>query len=317
MSERSPNHRSHLDDARHNERRRQEYEQQQDHRDSGYDSQRRLLTEPVRYPGAEFLAQPNPDQHDYHDRYYPEPAQSTRWPAPERVEEVWMKEKSGKITFNDSDLQDVAYPKFSGGLRTTLLGAAGVVAMLALIGFLALSSLPDLSPQEIIAMDGYGGEQPTKTPFNLASLRDCNDVDDCAETIDTVDTTTTSNTQTAPVAPVVYTDEEPDSNELPLAVTTPVSGTQSEFIELQEIPAATGLAAIVTNFETPVIDQLTVLQQWSNVRSSPNTNSAILTSLARGTDVTLLRQTGEWFEVSVFDRREIVGYMHRSTVAPQ
>ena len=328
MSERSPNHRSHPDNTRHNERRSREHEQQQDRRDNGYqhDPQRRLLTEPVRYPGAEFLAEHQRSDHhqsDYHDRSYREPAtQSERWPAPERVEEVWMKEKSGKITFNDSDLQDVAYPKFSGGLSTTLAGAAGVTAMLALIGFLALSSLPDLSPQEIIAMEGYGGEQATKTPFNLASLRDCNDVHDCAEPIDTAITTSTNSAQTAPVAPVVYTDEVL-SDELPIADTTPLvveppAATQAEFTELQEIPAATSLAAIVTTFdEAPVADQLTVLRQWSNVRSSPNTNGAILTSLARGTDVTLLRQTGDWFEVSVFDRREIIGYMHRSTVTTQ
>ena len=135
-------------------------------------------------------------------------------------------------------------------------------------------------------------------------------------------TTSTNSTQTAPVAPVVYTDEVL-SDELPIADTTPLvveppAATQAEFTELQEIPAATSLAAIVTTFdEAPVADQLTVLRQWSNVRSSPNTNGAILTSLARGTDVTLLRQTGDWFEVSVFDRREIIGYMHRSTVTTQ
>ena len=89
----------------------------------------------------------------------------------------------------------------------------------------------------------------------------------------------------------------------------------TEYEALQEIPAATSIATISdTTNENRVIDRLRVSQQWSNVRSSPGANGDILTSLAIGTDVTVLRQTGEWFEVSVFDRKEIIGYMHRSTV---
>jgi len=48
---------------------------------------------------------------------------------------------------------------------------------LGLIGFLLLAllvygSLPELSPKEIVAMDGYAGEQPTKHIFNLQSIEE-------------------------------------------------------------------------------------------------------------------------------------------------
>jgi len=319
MSDRSHHHPSrHPNGVRYNDRDPQEHDRYRNHpdyRESDYRdyAHRPGPSEPVRYPGAEFLV----------DRR--RPATQSLGPASQAatgVEEVWMKEKSGRISFNDSDLADVAYPR-SKGFNVPLAGAGGVLAMLALIGFLALSSLPDLSPQEIIAMDGYGGEQATKTPFNLASLRDCNDVNDCAETMDapvatttTTIETTTGNLQPTEIAPVTYTDEAPIA--VTIAVEETPSATLSEFTDLQEIPAATSVATVSnTTYEAPAFEQLTVLRQWSNVRSSPAANGNILTSLAKGTDVTLLSQTGEWFEISVFDRTEIIGYMHRSTVIGQ
>ena len=49
---------------------------------------------------------------------------------------------------------------------------AGATLLAALfIGLLVYGSLPELSPEEIIAMDGYQGEQPTRHIFNLDSLR--------------------------------------------------------------------------------------------------------------------------------------------------
>jgi len=45
-------------------------------------------------------------------------------------------------------------------------------AVLLLIGLLIYASFPELSPEEIISMDGYEGEQPTKHIFNLQSLEE-------------------------------------------------------------------------------------------------------------------------------------------------
>jgi len=38
------------------------------------------------------------------------------------------------------------------------------------LALLAYGSLPELSPEEIVAMEGYAGEQPTKHIFNIHSL---------------------------------------------------------------------------------------------------------------------------------------------------
>lgn len=54
--------------------------------------------------------------------------------------------------------------------KGTMIGAG--VAFLLFLAMLAYGSLPELSPQEIVAMEGYAGEQPTKHIFNIHSLEE-------------------------------------------------------------------------------------------------------------------------------------------------
>lgn len=266
------------------------------------------------------------------DEPLPEYDDSYQTPPAHYEEDVWLREKHNRITFSDADLEDISHARHSN-LATTLAGFAGVVAMLGLIGFLALSSKPELSPQEIIAMEGYAGEQPTKTPFNLASLRDCEASDDCAE--DQRTTVTPTVATTAGITPITTTSST-DARVWVSSNTDSDSGyTDAGYAEFTEIPAATNsfstngqIQVTSTDSDTPGGDTgfsdtvfegggtLEVLQQWSNVRSAPNIDGEILVSLAQGKTVTRLSEVGQWVEVEV-DERGVIGYMHRSTVAPQ
>lgn len=306
-----------------------------------------------RYANHGYTGQDNRYADGYHQEYYDvqpesnyqEDASTTQLrPAtvpihgssriPDRIEEVWLKESRGRITFNESDLMDVSKPVALNKLKRTVSAIFGTAAMLGLIGFLALSSAPDLTPEEIIAMRGYAGEQSSKTPFNLASLRDCDDISECGEKfeVQTGEVQTGSNQTGSAQATERQTSNSytPDNQsttptrnsdttsaiEATLAATPVVTNTNlSDYDELKEIPAATLQVNADTSENTFTSDQLTVLKQWSNVRSSPDVQSEILTSLAEGTTVTLLSQTGNWFEVSAFKRREFIGYMHKSTLS--
>ena len=244
---------------------------------------------------------------------------------------VQIQKAQNRIRISDTDFMDVTRPKFSN-LGTTMAGFAGVTAMLGLIGFLAFSSMPEMSPTDIISMQGYSGEQTTKTPFNLAELRGCDNLNDCNENTTTAqhsdDTTTiasseqTNSVQTGleqtgseqagqPVESQTYA-----LNEIPLVTGHTVA--QPGTPELREVPATTTRYVNVSDngYSSIATDrQLQVSQQWSNVRNAPNMTGAIVKSLAQGTDVTVLSQTGNWFEIQVTNIPQIIGYMHQNTVS--
>ena len=249
---------------------------------------------------------PQPDyQPSYSEQNFPE------------SEEVWLKEKLSRISYNDHDLQDIKHAKHSTIMRT-MAGFAGLAGILGLIGFLAISSVPDLSPEEIIAMEGYAGEQTTKTPFNLASLRNCDAGADCSNAVNTEIIPITSTSDRTAGNPVTR-----NASEINIARNNSET-TDSPQENYREIPAAVSTAVSVTENKTAgrsttrspdfSNSDLVVLQQWSNVRGTPDINGEILTSLAKGANVIKISQAGSWIEVQVAGRKQVTGYMHRSTV---
>jgi len=240
-----------------------------------------------------------------------------------REQDVWLKEKQSRITFNDADLEDIAFAK-RGNLAANLAGYGGVIAMLGLVGLLAVSSLPELSAVDIIEMDGYAGEQPTKTTFNLASLHDCEAGAECAEIEKTniAPVTSGSSTQALPLAQTTTIDTTSASNsyaENNSAETFEYTEV-SQGISVQEIPAvivSTSPTVDALSGNTSSNESMVVLQQWSNVRGTPDIDGAILTSLATGKTVTPISLNGQWVEVRIDEKPSVTGYMHRSTIAPQ
>lgn len=269
---------------------------------------------------------------EHSDRSYASRQNATiRYEQPRTVappeQDVWLREKQSRITFNDSDLQDIEFIERSDRVRK-LATYGGVVAMIGLIVFLGFSSTPDLSPLEIIAADGYEGEQPTKTPFNLASLHDCEPGAECAKALESKVIPVVAKTTTV-IEPVTKTSTTIATQTSPAKVAetfiskgdAPLADNLAGNLEILEIAAAdTGLASTrvsSTNSESGLYDRLTVLQQWSNVRGTPDINGDILVSLDIGKTVTKLGETGQWIEVQVDERPSVTGYMHRSTIAAQ
>jgi len=70
---------------------------------------------------------------------------------------------------DERDLSDI--PRLRKRRPSVGLFAGGVLLAVLFVGLLVYGSLPELSPEEIVAMDGYQGEQPTRHIFNLDSLR--------------------------------------------------------------------------------------------------------------------------------------------------
>ena len=123
-------------------------------------------------------------------------------------------------------------------------------AVLLLIGLLIYASFPELSPEEIISMDGYEGEQPTKHIFNLQSLEE-------------------SKAMAKGIAPSVIDQQSSEPQ------------AEDESLTMSEAPAATSIQAPiqVPNEEPPIVEtvpleELPILEPEPEVQVPEITESA-------------------------------------------
>jgi|GEM_PF-6319777 len=112
--------------------------------------------------------------------------------------------------------------------------AGFVVAVVLFLALLVHGSLPELSPEEIVAMDGYEGEQPTRHIFNIHSLGD------------------KSKDASAPAQVVVSKTDAAPTSDLPVAVTEPVPVASES--------ATTATIAPATVEDTVVVEELPIAQ---------------------------------------------------------
>jgi len=126
-------------------------------------------------------------------------------------------------------------------------GVVGIAIAVLLFGvLLILGSQPELTPEEIISMDGYEGEQPTRHIFNL---QDMEEPETPASVQASEPALNTSDQAVATVeAPVVVTEPVPVApTEAPVAVTESVPVTPTE-----EVPVAVTESVPVAPTEAPV-----------------------------------------------------------------
>ena len=126
-------------------------------------------------------------------------------------------------------------------------GVVGIAIAVLLFGvLLILGSQPELTPEEIISMDGYEGEQPTRHIFNL---QDMEEPETPASVQASEPALNTSDQAVATVeAPVAVTEPVPVApTDAPVAVTEPVPVTPTE-----EVPVAVTESVPVAPTEAPV-----------------------------------------------------------------
>lgn len=189
-----------------------------------------------------------------------------------------------------------------GGKNQFALAAGKIGARLAIalftIGFAAvtiIASKPQMTPEEIVQMEGYKGPARDRTLFfNLASLRECGDINDC-------DGVVKANTET----------NQPKTGSTDKTAFR-TGSADSDTMNYREIPA---VAARQTNSDAgnSFAGTWTVKEQWSNVRETPDISGAIVTSLAAERRVTIVNRVGDWYEISTEDAAsKPLGFIHSS-----
>ena len=141
--------------------------------------------------------------------------------------------------FDERDLSEA--PRLAKDSQPPGLIIGGGIAVVFFLGMLAYGSLPELSPQEIVSMDGYAGEQPTKHIFNIHSLEEAAADEKLAE------------------APAVINQSNPDQ-----------SAEQSVAeVDDQEMAKPEAVAELETPIETPIETTVSEPDVVASVQPTP------------------------------------------------
>jgi len=195
---------------------------------------------------------------------------------------------------------------------TESLGKAGIGLAVAVftVGFAAitvLASKPQLTPEEIVQMDGYKGQISNQTLyFNLASMRGCSSIKDCDGVVKSTGASPTADLTTRATQSALTSTKSGDSKSI----------ASSNAANYHEIPAVAKTAdnaeqrSTIQGVETGVWK---VRQQWSIVRETPASGGAIVTSLDADTRVIVVNEVGEWREIATNPSKpKAIGYIHES-----
>jgi len=81
-----------------------------------------------------------------------------------------MHTQSTDQNFDSEDFQEAPLVARANGLHPFLIGVCGALFGLLFAVVLVRGSMPEMTPEQIVAMEGYGGRQPPRHIFNLDSL---------------------------------------------------------------------------------------------------------------------------------------------------
>ena len=234
------------------------------------------------------------DQHEAD--YYAVAQQALPHDRQDLISNITASTKSSAIQMVADDFIDISKPSIGSRLPKVVTLAGVVLFGAVLAAWLLYSSQPELSAADIVQMETYDGEQVTPAIFNLTDLKECASLSDCIK-----DSLAESKAEIAQ-----YTRETSALHEIPAVNSVPVTPKQNAVIE-QNISTE-------TTSESSLSDQLQVKKQWSIIRSTPDSNGNIITSLAKGVNVRIIASVGNWYEIEAINSAGTRGYMHRSTI---
>lgn len=197
-------------------------------------------------------------------------------------------EASGSgIRLSHEDLRDVGVNPLSRYTGKKFAKVAAVTMFFA-FGVLVVQSIkPDVTAYDIVSMDSYEGQQQPEWTLDSEVVEGCDSLSACFKKS--------------------------------LAMTQKKNETTPEPEKVMEIPARSiqpEVPEIVSsvNVSENNSDRMRVARQWSNIRTEPGMSGAILTSIASGSEVQIIGQSGTWYQIVTADDRAIQGFMHQSTL---
>ncbi len=191
------------------------------------------------------------------------------------------------IRLSHDDLRDVGVNPLSRYTGKKFAKVAAVTLFFAFGVLVVLSTKPDVTAYDIVSMDSYEGQQQPEWALDLEIGDGCDSLSACFK------------------ESLAMTQKKNEATPDPKAVMEiPARSIQPDVPEIVS----------TVNVVEPTSDRMRVARQWSNIRTEPGMSGAILTSIASGSEVHIIGQSGTWYEIVTADDRAIQGFMHQSTL---
>ncbi len=235
------------------------------------------------------------------------------------------------------DLQEVPRRVRESKIRLVVITVMSVVCLLAFLIILVRGSMPELTPEQIVQLDGYEGQQAPRYIFNLYSLKQQQANEEtalpkAAPQVESVVPVAVAVSSAEPVAePADAVIESTEIRVAPLGAAQqaePAAVIDSNPVTVYEIAELTrdpgrqviGRVDAVSRKNNPteqgavieVLPVLSVVGDQSLLRSGPSREADIVTTLAKGDTITVFDNQGEWSYVGTNDGSSTIGYMHNS-----
>lgn len=236
--------------------------------------------------------------------------------------------------FDIEDLQEAPTLPRTQKVHPVLVGVVGSVVGLALAVMFIRGSLPEMTPEQIVAMEGYEGQQPPRHIFNLDSIDSAQNAQSQRK-VPIVAAAQEVVVQPASMGAVKAT--EPVNALLTIETEEPKDSWALEIVEVPASPIIVGKdaqevsAPIVEEFDyrklnrkpsdsnntsaIRVLPVLTVNTDNALMRAEPSVDAEVTLVMARGASVTAFEQSGAWVHVGANDGSSTTGYIHQSNIA--
>lgn len=225
---------------------------------------------------------------------------------------------SERSDFDYRDLEEGPRRSPASRLRTIFITIGFIVFVLAFLIFMIRGSLPELTPEQIVQMKGYEGQQAPRRIFNLYSLRQYEDANrrenEAAETV-----ATNGSDQTPPITDTLTPsapENKPDTRAVVQTTVKPARVYEKAALRRQGIiPVIATVNTSAKEVKTPEIEVLPVLGvkgDQARLRSGPSRDSDVLALLNKGDTITVFNTVGKWTHVGINDGSSTTGYIHSS-----
>jgi hypothetical protein len=212
---------------------------------------------------------------------------------------------------NRHDLAEAARRPKTSRLAGVLRLAMVVCGCVLLAVVLIRGAQPELTPEEIVQLESYEGQQEARRIFNLNSAKQ--------QSIAALRSTApkAQEDKNSRVAEVALPPAEVPAVGAAVTLPVPQSAAPSGMAADQYAATGTGVSGSSERpVESPrILPIYSVTAESAGLHESPSQSAPTLKTVSKNDTVTLFNNVGDWAEVAVNDGSGVTGYVRRAAIS--